>query len=76
MTEKPWREMVAPVVEKCQMAAMLNLSTTFGPTGCATLADVLVRMAKIIDHQLVELEKIKCVERITAIKRMTADNDV
>lgn len=52
MTEKPWIEMVQPIVKKCRLAIALDMNTSFNMEGSMALADLLEQMAQRLDEAL------------------------
>ena len=46
-----WRDMVAPIVRKCQLSATLRCSTTFSSEGSEALAALIERMATELDRR-------------------------
>lgn len=57
MTEKPWIEMVEPIVKKCRLAVALDMNTSFNLDGSKALADLLEKMAQTLDEALAESER-------------------
>lgn len=52
VTDKPWIEMVQPIVKKCRLAIALDMNTSFNLDGSAALADLLEKMAERLDKAL------------------------
>lgn len=44
-----WKKMVDPIVKKCRLAVALDMTTRFNKDGSLALAELLERMASILD---------------------------
>lgn len=49
---KPWAELVRPIVKKCRLAVALEMNTSFNMDGSTALADLLEKMAAVIDDEI------------------------
>lgn len=52
-----WRKTVDPVVKKYELAAMLGMSVSSNAESCAAKAQLLLKMAGIIDDEIDRRER-------------------
>jgi len=57
MTDREWTAAVTPIVKKCRLAVLLNMNASFNEVGATALADLLEKMAALIDDEIVRREK-------------------
>lgn len=50
--ECSWMEVTKPIVDRWKLCAKLNLKFSEGPDGCAALAELVEKMATIIDNEI------------------------
>lgn len=46
-----WKKLVDPIVKKCRLAVTLDMTTRFNKDGSLALAELLERMAAILDGE-------------------------
>lgn len=49
---REWSALVAPMVERCELAAKLQMNATWNPDGAQALGDLLKRMATTLDDEI------------------------
>jgi hypothetical protein len=47
-----WQKVAEPHIKRLEVAAALNANVTYNAKGCAALAFILKRMARIIDDEI------------------------
>lgn len=52
MTDTPWKDVVAPIVSRCQVAETFGADVVWNSVGAAALRTVISEMARLLDEEI------------------------